>query len=70
MNAKKLTNILLNDFQGILNKHKVTVLNCGIDSEDFRYLAQLMYCEVIDKKQFRDIVERRVIEYKETQTNG
>ena len=64
MNAKKYANLLLNDFQGILNKHKVKINACGIEPEDFRVLTQLMYCQIIDKKQFRDIVERRILEYK------
>ncbi len=64
MNAKKMTNILLNNFLGIINKHKVNINECGIEPEDFRYLAQLMYCEVIDKKQFAEIVERRISEVK------
>jgi Asp-tRNA(Asn)/Glu-tRNA(Gln) amidotransferase B subunit len=64
MNTKKLTNILLNNFLGVINKHKVKINECGVDPEDFRYLAQLMHCGVIDKKQFAEIIEQRIEEVK------
>jgi Asp-tRNA(Asn)/Glu-tRNA(Gln) amidotransferase B subunit len=64
MNPKKLCNILLNDFLGILNKHKVGVADCGITPEDFEILAKLQYTGAIDKTQFKTMVENRVINYK------
>lgn len=64
MNPKKLCNILLNNFLGILNKHKVTVSDCGIPSEDFYTLAQLLYTGAIDRKMFTDIIEKRIESYK------
>jgi len=64
MNPKKISNYLLNDFKGILNKQKVKISDCGIDAEDFRVLSQLLFCEVIDKKKFREMIENKIVEYK------
>lgn len=68
MIPKKICNILLNNFMGILNKHKVNVTNCGIEPEDFRHLAQLLHTGAIDKKQFAAIVENRIEEFKNNPT--
>jgi len=67
-NAKKVANILLNDFKGLLNKHKVTPSSCGISPEDFVSLAKLLHCGIIEKSQFRDIVENKIIAEKEKAT--
>jgi Asp-tRNA(Asn)/Glu-tRNA(Gln) amidotransferase B subunit len=64
VNPKKLCNILLNDFLGVLNKHKVGVANCGITPEDFEVLAKLQYTGAIDKNQFKQMVENRIIQFK------
>lgn len=64
---KKVANVLLNDFMGILKKHKVTVENCGISPEDFGDLIKLYELEIIDKKKVREILENRVIKHKEEQ---
>lgn len=69
MSPKKICNILLNNFLGILNKHKVGVKDCGIEPDDFLYLAKLLHTGAIDKKQFSDIIDRRIEEYKNEKAN-
>jgi len=65
MNAKRLANFLLNDFKGIVNKHKASIADCGISPDDFRQISQLLYVGAIDKKQYKEMVEKRIIEHKE-----
>ena len=67
MSPKILCNVLLNDFLGILNKHKVGVVDCGISPEDFVVLAKLQYTGVLNKNEFKLLVEKRVLQYKNEQ---
>ena len=69
MSPKKICNILLNNFLGILNKHKIGVEDCGIGPDDFLYLAKLLHTGAIDKKQFSDIVDKRISEHKQELDN-
>ena len=69
MSPKKICNILLNNFLGILNKHKVGVADCGIEPEDFLCLAKLLHTGALDKKQFSEIVDRRIAEHKQNQAS-
>ena len=64
MEIKKLANVLLNDFKGLLNKNKVDIKDCGIDPEDLMTLVKLHYCGVFDKKQLRELLEKRIVDYK------
>ena len=64
MNYKHYCNILLNNFLGILNKHRINIKDCGITPDEFVVLSKLLYTGAIDKKRFREIVDKRIEEYK------
>jgi len=66
---KKIANLLLNDFKGLLKKHKVEINTCGISPEEFVMLAKLLHIGVIDKKQFREIAENQIVNHKIEEEN-
>lgn len=70
MDAKKIANVLLNDFKGIINKHKVPISDCGITPEEFTSLVKLLYCGVYDKKALVALMDKRVADYKEERALG
>jgi Asp-tRNA(Asn)/Glu-tRNA(Gln) amidotransferase B subunit len=61
-NPKKVANVLLNDFRGLCNKYKTSVEDCGISSEEFSILVRLHELDLIDKKQLKEILEKRIQE--------
>lgn len=69
MTHKFICNVLLNNFLGILNKHKININDCGITPDDFVILSKLLYTGAIDKKQFAETVDKRIEEYKNEQYN-
>ena len=58
--SKVLANWLTNDFQGMLNKRKLTIKNCGIEPEDFGFLVQMVRCGLIEKERLREILEKKL----------
>ena len=54
----KFAKFLTNDFQGICNKYKVKIHECGINPIDLKLLFLLHYCDVITRQQLRDICAR------------
>jgi Asp-tRNA(Asn)/Glu-tRNA(Gln) amidotransferase B subunit len=58
-----------NNFLGALNKNKVKINDCGISPDDFAVLSKLLYTGVIDKKQFMEIIDKRINQCKQSKNS-
>lgn len=64
---KKFSNFVINDFKAVLNKHKLSVDNCGIAPKELRLFFDMQQSELIDKKQLKQILNNRMTAFKEKQ---
>ncbi len=58
----KLIKFINNDFRGILNKRKLNIANCGILPQEMKILMTVELIEILDRKDIRNIINKRLDE--------
>ena len=60
----KYAKFLINDFQGLLNKHKLKIDACGISALESKWLFNWMLLGNINRSQLKEICEKAMLRRK------